>query len=326
MKGVRPLRRGSYLAGAWLVLLVLVAALVTWLPLPYSAAAVDLYAVDQPPLTGQHWLGTDTYGRDVLAMLLYGTRTVLLISFPVALAGTVLGVLLGSLAGFWGNYRCRLSTLAYSMASLLLSFLLGYFFHWLAGAASLVLLGGWWLLRRGRPWALPLDSLVLGLVALVTSIPRLILVLTLAAVQPPSVGGLCLILLLTSWVTPAQLVRAELLRIRELPYVEAAQAAGLPALRVLARHALPNAWQSVIVVFPLSVASLIGLETTLSFLGVGLPPSVASWGRILAAAQLSPADWWLIVVPGSVLVLTTLSLRQLSKQFTIWQNTRNVTK
>jgi len=326
--GNRGLSRSSCLAFVWLGLVALSAAVVTWLPLLYSPATVDLYGIDQPPLTASHWLGTDTYGRDVLAMLLFGARTVFLISFPVALAGTMLGVALGGIAGFWGNYRAKFSPLQYGIVGTLLSFLLGYFFYWAVGIVGLLCTGILWAIfkQRQRQLPLPLDSLVLGLIAVVTSIPRLILVLTLAAVQSPSVGRLFLILLLTYWVLPAQLVRTELLRIRELPYVEAAYAAGLPPFWVLLRHALPNAWQSVITMMPLSVASLIGLETTLSFLGVGLPPSVASWGRLLAAAQQSPTDWWLIVIPGLVLLFTTLSLRQISKQIAAWQRTPNVTR
>lgn len=255
----------NQMAIGWLCLLLVLAVVAPWLPLPFTPHNLDLAAVLQPPGTGSHWLGTDPYGRDVLALLLYGARTTLLLSLPAAVLTTATGILLGAIAGFYRNHP------------------------------------------------LPLDSLVTGLMAVIASVPRLILVLALAAVQPPSITTLFFLLLCTYWIGPARLVRAEMLRIREVPFVEAARAAGIPPYRVLLRHALPNTWQPALAVFPLSIASLIALETTLSFLGVGLPPDVPSWGRLLAAFALDPSAWWLSFYPASILLVTSLSLRQLSK-------------
>lgn len=253
------------LAIGWLCLLLLSAMAAPWLPLPYTPDQLDLAATMQPPSAASHWLGTDSYGRDVLALLVFGTRTTLLLSLPAAVLTTILGTLLGAVAGFY----------------------------------------------RNRPF--PLDSLITGLMAVISSIPRLILVLALAAVQPPSITMLLVLLLCTYWVGPARLVRAEMLRIREVPFIEAARAAGISSHRILLRHALPNTWQPALAVFPLSIASLIALETTLSFLGVGLPPEVASWGRLLAAFSIDPSAWWLLLYPAATLFITSLALRQLSK-------------
>lgn len=255
----------NQLAISWLLLLLLSAIVAPWLPLPFAPNQLDLAATMQPPGTGSHWLGTDPYGRDVLALLLFGTRTALYLSLPTAILTTLTGILLGGVAGFY----------------------------------------------RNTP--LPIDSLITGIIAIVASIPRLILVLTLAAIQPPSVTTLLVLLLCTYWIGPARLVRAEMLSIREMPYIEAVRAAGVPGYRILLRHALPNAWRPALAVFPLSIASLITLETTLSFLGVGLPPEVPSWGRLLAAFALDPTAWWLLLYPATVLFITSLALRQLSK-------------
>lgn len=107
-----------------------------------------------------------------------------------------------------------------------------------------------------------------------------------------------------------------MLRIRVLPYIEAARATGLSGGQILWRHALPNAGRIIRTAFPLSLSTLIGLETTLSFLGVGLPAEMPSWGRILATARLDPTAWWLIIFPALALASTTLALRQVSKQRT----------
>jgi peptide/nickel transport system permease protein len=304
------------LAASWLVGLALVSLSAAVMPLPYSPDTVDLAAIAVAPLTGRHWLGTDPLGRDVLAGLLFGARTALAVSLPAAALATLLGTLVGSIAGFWGNAELRLP-LVYLLATLGTSAFLLLF----AGeptvfvpvgtlvAAALYALAAT-LTRVGyrRTVALPIDRLVLGLIALLVSIPLLVLVLTLAALTPPSLPGLLAVLVLTYWPGPARLVRAEMLRIRALPYIEAGRALGLPAPRLLWRHALPNCWHTVRTTFPISVATLIGLETTLSFLGVGLPPETASWGRLLASARLAPTAWWLILLPATAIFLTTLSL------------------
>jgi peptide/nickel transport system permease protein len=103
------------------------------------------------------------------------------------------------------------------------------------------------------------------------------------------------------------------LRTGPLPFVMAAEAVGLPPLRILRRHIWPVIWPVLLARIPLSIALIIGLETTLSFLGVGLPPEVASWGRLLASSRLAPNAWWLIVCPGSAIFLTIWSLQALTK-------------
>jgi len=120
--------------------------------------------------------------------------------------------------------------------------------------------------------------------------------------------GLLALLTLTAWPHPARLVRAQMLRVRELPFVEAAQAAGMPAGRVWLRHSLPHALQPLRTALPLSIAGLLGLESTLSFLGIGLAPDVASWGRLLATVRDEPTAWWAFTPPFICLSITILSL------------------
>jgi peptide/nickel transport system permease protein len=168
---------------------------------------------------------------------------------------------------------------------------------------------------RNQPlstWPIPLNSLVLGAATTTDTIPRLVLVVALAAGTGITMWGLLLLLSLTSWPHPARLVRAQMLRTRALPFVEAAGVAGLPAGRVWLRHALPHAMLPLRTAFPLSIAGLLGLESTLSFLGIGLPPDVASWGRLLGAVREEPTAWWTFVFPGICLTFTLLSLNTIS--------------
>ena len=311
--------KGRGLAWGWLGAVLMVAVLAPWLPLAYPPGLPDLAHVAQPPFgPGAHWLGTDLQGRDVLSNLVFGARTAMLLTLPAAALATLLGALLGGAAGFWGNQgRWPVS-------------------HWLLAAG-----GAWWVLelparsvgiavaavgaagclaaarwpRRAQPtWPVPLDAAVLGAAAALDAVPRLLLVLAVAAVAEVSEPGMLVLLTLTAWPHPARLVRAQMLRVRALPHVDAARAAGLPAGRVWLRHALLHAAQPLRAALPLSIAGLLGLESTLSFLGVGLPPDVASWGHLLSSAHDDPGAWWVFAGPGVCLALTTLSLAALARR------------
>ncbi|HSI91618.1 MAG TPA: ABC transporter permease, partial [Adhaeribacter sp.] len=156
---------------------------------------------------------------------------------------------------------------------------------------------------------LPLDEMVLKLMEVLSSVPRLVLILTLAALVPAGVGNVVLLLCLTYWAGPARLVRAEVLKIKALPYVEAGRASGLTDHRLLFRHILPNAAAPLITAFVFGLGGLIGLEATLSFLGSGLPPETPSLGRMLAAYRGNLNAWWLAVFPAVLLYFIVLSLQ-----------------
>lgn len=323
MKLLTRIRRIGWQNGTAIVWLALLVFAAVWsFFLPAYLLAPDLRNTSVPPLTHQHWLGTDPLGQDVWCVLLYGARTTLLVSLPAAALATTLGTVLGLLAGYYGNTRLRFAV-AYWLAIGLVAISLLVFQSPQAGIA-----GMWWPLMLGVMafllgkqlqrfplfrWllAFPVDQLVLAAMTLLAALPRLLLVLTMAAVFEPTLSKLVLLLALTSWTQSARLIRAEVRRLLALPYLEAAHSIGLPSWRIVRYHLLPNAWRPVITTFPLSIAVFIALETTLSFLGIGLPPETPSWGKLLALSRLSPSSWWLLFFPGICLLATTLSLRQL---------------
>ena len=308
------------LAGAWLLALVGMGLAAPYLPLPFSPVVPDLLCISVSPGQGAaagHWLGTDPLGRDVLANLLFGARTVLLLTVPAALLTAVLGAVLGSMMGY-GERAGRVPAPVW---------LLGAGLAWWGlalprpglGLAGCAVAGAWalglQLMRRAFPrWSLPLDALLLGAGALLGTVPRLLLAAAVAARGPLSLGNLLALLVLTSWPGPARLVRAETLRARALPFVEAARAMGLPTCRIWLRYVLPQALRPLRTDLPLSLATLLGLESTLSFLGLGFPPEVASWGHLLAAARLDTGAWWVVVFPVAALLLTTAALHTLARQ------------
>lgn len=310
------LARGARaVALGWLLLLGALALVAPVLPLPYPPAQPDLAHLSLPPFAAgsAHWLGTGPMGRDVLAELVFGTRTALGLSVTAAVLASALGALLGGAAGFWRN-RLRLPLISGAglLGLLWWALALPRAGAGLVVAAAGVAGSGWAPARRG-PWLpVPLDAGVLGTTALLGAVPRLVLVVVLAGSVALSPAGLLGVLVLTSWAGPARLVRAEMLRVRAQPFVAATWALGLPPGRVWWRHALPAACRPLRTAFPLSLAGLLGLESTLSFLGIGLPPEVPSWGQLLNTARLEPTAWWLVAGPGGLLLLTMLALQTLS--------------
>ena len=233
-------------------------------------AMTDLLIRLEPP-SARHWLGTDELGRDLFQRLLDGGRISLLVGFAGALLSAVLGAVIGVVAGYFG----------------------------------------------GR-----LDSLLMRFTDGVIALPLLPLLIVLAAIDPRKLGippeiaqsetfslyRLVSIVALTGWTTAARLVRAETLSLKVRDFTRAAQALGASPLRIMFRHILPNAAGSLVVATTMSIGSLILLESTLSFLGLGTQPPTASWGSMLTGAQdLLRQAPLLALLPGVMIFLTVIA-------------------
>lgn len=152
------------------------------------------------------------------------------------------------------------------------------------------------------------DRVLLALGDTLLAVPRLVLLLVIAALWGPGLPTVVSVLALTGWMGVARLVRAEVLGVRALPYVEAARALGVGPTRLLLRHVLPNALGAATVAVTLGVGSAIVLESGLSFLGLGIQPPAPSWGNMIAGGR----DWlltapWIALAPGLALVLTVVA-------------------
>lgn len=305
------LRGSRLLALSWLLLLLLVALL----PLAGFGPSprLNLMQLNQPPSTA-HWLGTDPFGRDVLSDLLAGTRSLLTLSVPGALLTSLVGSAVGIAAGYWGNHGLMVrQTSWWALGLSVLGALLtspALIFWWLLGGGVAA-----YLAIRLPPFvstvALPLDRLTLSATTFLSAVPRLVLVIGLAAVQEPSRPWLLLVLGISCWPATANLARVLVQQQRRQLYVEAGHVAGYSDQHLLLRHILPNIWPSLRAVVPLNLSICLGLQTTLTFLGIGLPPDEPDWGRTLANARLEPGAWWLTLSALSVLTLTIISLRHL---------------
>lgn len=310
-----------------------------WPPVPYGPSQQDIYRnsftspFDQQEVESnwsRHWLGTDDLGRDVLSGMIWGTRTALVVGLSAVFIATFIGILLGSLAGFFGNQGLQLERHRFwgGIVGLIIGAYWGFIARqplWSLGEAWTYLFGGiaitllsaiamawlWQKIWRGSKGQqrlnIPLDSILMRSIEIITSIPALLLLLSIVAIiRQSSMLSLILIIGVLSWTGIARFVRGELLRIRELEYLQAAKVLGFSSLRILFRQALPNALGPVYVAIAFSIAGTVVLEAVLSFLGIGLPADLASWGRLMSYARHAPEAWWLAIFPGLAIFITVV--------------------
>jgi peptide/nickel transport system permease protein len=161
--------------------------------------------------------------------------------------------------------------------------------------------------RGGR-----IDDLCMRMTDTMLAMPFILLALAVIAVLGPSLRNIILVLGITSWVSYARVVRAEVLTLRTREFVSAAKALGGGGPRIVFQHLLPNVLTPVIVIATLEVARMIILESALSFLGLGVQPPTPTWGGMLAdgRAYVTTA-WWLATFPGLAIMVTVLGINLL---------------
>jgi peptide/nickel transport system permease protein len=219
--------------------------------------------------SGTFWFGADTAGGDLFVRVIYGARTSLTVALLATSISLVIGVVLGLLAGY---YRGKVDTFISRLTDVVLS--------------------------------LPILLLALGLAAACGASKEG----CLGGVVRPGLLLVSYIIGLFNWPYIARIVRGQTLSLREKEFVEAARAQGASDLRIMFREVLPNVAAPIIVYTTLIIPNNILFEAALSFLGVGLPPTVPSWGRMLAdASTIFTVAWWTMVFPGLFLFSITLA-------------------
>lgn len=225
----------------------------------------------QPP-SPAHPFGTDTIGRDVLARSIYGGQISLLIGLTAVIVETVLGILVGAIAGYYGGVvdaiLMRITEAMLNIPEIFLLIVMAKYF------------GG--------------------------KIPEIEI---MGRVFSGSVVVIVIIIGATSWMYLARIVRAEFLSLKENEFVLAARATGTKNIEIIFRHILPNSIAPIVVSATLGVANAILAEAYISFLGLGVQPPTATWGNMLDGANnyLDTAPW-LWIFPGVLIVLTVLSI------------------
>jgi len=257
---LRRLRRRPLPAvGALLLAALVISALAApWLA-PFDPFEMNVVDRLLPP-DETYWFGTDAYGRDIFSRTLYGGRVSLVIGASVALASTVIGLLIGVIAGY---FRTADAILMRIMDGLM---------------------------------AIPGILLAIGLM----SLTRASMWVVIVAITIPEVPRV------------VRLVRSVVLSVREQVYIQAAMAIGTRFPRLMIRHILPNTFAPLIVQATYIAASAVLVESYLSFLGVGTPPEIPSWGNIIAEGRLYvQIAFWNILFPSIFLALMVLSINVL---------------
>jgi peptide/nickel transport system permease protein len=157
-----------------------------------------------------------------------------------------------------------------------------------------------------------IDEVIMALADMQLAFPTILLAIAIIAVLGPSFTNLVIVIGISGWVTYARIARGQVLSLREKEFVEAIRAQGGSRLRIVWRHILPNILSPLIVVATLDLARTIILESTLSFLGLGIQPPTPSWGGMLSdGREYLLSAWWIATFPGVALMLTALSFNRL---------------
>jgi peptide/nickel transport system permease protein len=229
---------------------------------------LDEFGLPKGP-SSAFWFGADDSGRDLFVRVLYGARTSLVVAFFATGISVVIGIVVGLVAGF---YRGRVDTVLSRFTDVVMS--------------------------------LPVLLLALGLVAGCGRSNQG----CLGGTIKPGLLLVSYVIGLFNWPFVSRLVRGEVLRLREREFVEAAKAAGASNLRIMTREILPNVVAPVLVFTTLIIPNNILFEAALSFLGIGVPPTTPSWGKMLSeAGSIFTVAWWMMVFPGLFLFATTLA-------------------
>ena len=245
---------------------------------PFDLKTLDLNNSLMPPSWAEggqsaYPLGTDDQGRDVLSTILYGSRISLLVGIASVAFAMVMGVALGLLSGYLGG---RLDAFIMRVADVQLSF---------PSILIALLING--VARAVLPSDANIDAMAL-------------------AVLVGSIG-------LANWVQYARTVRGSTMVEKNKDYVQAARVIGVGPVAIMLRHVLPNVLGPVLVIGTINVATAIITEATLSFLGVGVPPTSPSLGTMINNGNnfLYSGEWWLVIFPGSTLILLCMSVNLL---------------
>jgi len=158
------------------------------------------------------------------------------------------------------------------------------------------------------------DNIIMRIADIQLAFPTILLALTIVAVLGSSVVNLVLVFVITGWVGYVRVIRAQVLVLKELEFVEAARAIGCSSRRVLFRHLLPNVLTEAIILSNIQIGRVILLESALSYLGLGVQPPLPTWGNMLSEARLYIQDaWWAVTFPGLAIIFTVLGTNLLSE-------------
>jgi peptide/nickel transport system permease protein len=310
-------------------------------PIPFDTKSID-HSINagkspfdkelQKNSTMRHWLGTDKLGRDVAAGMVHGTSIALKIGLLSVFFASILGILYGLIAGYFQDNMLKTSIIELSLILLFLSVSIYYLFMetlifrsdlvaFLLGLSMLFLIvvSIHHIMKRfqfAQKINIPADMILIKMIEVRKSFPGIFLLLVLINVfSTPSVWNIVVVITLLSWADFARLARAETLSIKHENFIINAGILGFSDAVIIFRHILPNIMPTLIVTTCFSIGSAVLLESTLSFLGIGLPVEEVTWGNLMAEGR-SMKYWWLVVFPGLAIFILILALNTIASK---WQ-------
>lgn len=222
----------------------------------YDYFTNDLSNNNQPP-SSEHWFGTDSLGRDIFSRTWYGARISLFIGFAAAFIDLIIGVLWGSIAGFFGG---------------------------------------------------KVDEYMMRIADILYGIPYLLVVILLMLVLPQGLLTMIIAMSITGWINMARIVRGQVLQLKSSEFVLAAQILGSNKFKILSRHLIPNTMGPILVTLTLTIPTAIFTEAFLSYLGLGVPAPLASWGT-MASEGLPSLEYypWILFFPATFICLVMMA-------------------
>lgn len=290
------------------------------------ATQVDIKNIYLAPFENADFiLGTDGLGRSVAYGLINGIKVSLAIAFFTGLVSILVGLLFSFVAGYLGNDKLKISNPI--KLSLILTSSIALFYLWYSFTFIFLLL--WFLVSylllyidktvfiNYNKKSIPLDSMIMKIVALIKSLPGIFLILFSFALIP-EFSLIHLVALITFVRIPSivRLTRSEVLKIKNQEYILAAEGMGLKTIETFVKHIIPNILTPLTTYFIYTMATTILIESTLSFLGLGLSLDTVSLGSMLSSSREYFGAWWLAILPGGIIFLMIYSIRKLIGQKT----------
>ncbi|AUX22648.1 peptide ABC transporter permease [Sorangium cellulosum] len=275
--------RAAVASGAVLVAMIVACVLVPELS-SYRYDAADLKLGAQPPSLA-HWMGTDYFGRDLMARVFFGGRISFAVGIVATLVSFVIGVSWGGVAGYFGGkidaIMMRVVDVLYTFPFLILVILLMVFF------------------ANDQTVLYRAFQAALGLMVEDPSDPSYFPIFQIVVVFA-ALGGI-------SWLTMARIVRGQVIALRNQPFIESARSIGVGHAALIFRHLVPNALGPIIVYTTLTIPEVMMTEAFLSFLGLGTQEPLSSWG-LLASTGADAMDLfpWQLIFPALMLALTLI--------------------
>ena len=264
--------------------IIIIGCMTAELFIPYDPTRMMLDQISQPP-SQAHIFGTDTLGRDLFSVMWHGGRISLLIGLLSAAISTVVAVLYGTVAGLVSDR---------------------------------------------------IDDMLMRFTEIIMSVPQILLVLFFqAAAGEATVISMAVIIGITGWMAMAKMVRSEVKQLRNAGFVLAARTmgtgsagemagsisqsrirtSGIMLLYILRRHFLPNIMSTIMFMAVTNIGSAMVMEATLSFMGMGLPTNILTWGTLLSLSQraILSGAWWILVIPGAFLVVSLICITEIGE-------------